>query len=367
MTSKILFILAFLFLAFDLWAEAIPDFSQKGSLKVEVLEFRDLWDSSRAEVTKRKRFRILRQSPSQSEGGKGRNIPIKVHLPSSGGPYPVVLISHGAGGNWDTHYAQANHLASHGYVVMCLEHVGSNTERMKSGIRLFQNLKEMIHDSTEVLGRPKDMSFALDQATDWNRNHPKLKSRLDVSKVSAMGHSFGAFTVMALSGMKPALDWIQPSIPPGKGLGPDVFDNRLKCGVALSPQGPGDPFFRIESYSSLRIPLMGISGTKDKQQNGEPPSHRYESFNLWPEMQGRNHFLWLANASHLDFTDSTGGAESGRDSSNRADVQTLVRAATLLFFNGCSKGEKSSEKSITSEGLKPYLRGAVSSAEVRSK
>ena len=367
MTSKILFILPFFFLAFDLWAEVIPDFSQKGSLKVEVLEFRDLWDSSRAEVTKRKRFRILRQSPSQSEGGKGRNIPIKVHLPSSGGPYPVVLISHGAGGNWDTHYAQANHLASHGYAVMCIEHVGSNTERMKSGIRLFQNLNEMIHDSTEVLGRPKDMSFALDQATDWNRNHPKLKSRLDVSKVSAMGHSFGAFTVMALSGMKPALDWIQPSIPPGKGLGPDVFDNRLKCGVALSPQGPGDPFFRIESYSSLRIPLMGISGTKDKQQNGEPPSHRYESFNLWPEMQGQNHFLWLTNASHLDFTDSTGGAESGMESSNRADVQRVVRAATLLFFNKCLKLEKNNKKSLTTEGLKPYLTGTITAAEVRSK
>lgn len=367
MTSKILFILAFFFLAFDLWAEAIPDFSQKGSLSVEVMEFRDLWDISRNEVSKPKRFRIFRRSQPQSEGGKGRNILIKVHTPSSGGPYPVVLISHGAGGNWDTHYAQANHLASHGYVVMCLEHVGSNTERMKSGIHLFHNLKEMIHYANEVLGRPKDMSFALDQATEWNRMHPKLKGRFDLSKVGAMGHSFGAFTVMAISGMKPALDWIEPSVSPGKGLGPDVFDNRLKCGIALSPQAPGDPFFLKESYSSLRIPLLGISGTNDKQQNGDPPFARYDSFKLWPEMQGRNHFLWLANASHLDFTDSTGGAEHGRESSNRADVQTLVRAATLFFFNGCLKLDNSSEKILTTEGLKPYLREAVSSAEVRSK
>ena len=367
MTKKIFFILSFVFLAFDLGAEASPDFSQRGGLPVEVMEFRDLWDTSRNGVSKPKRFRLLRRGQSQSDLGKGRNIPVKVHLPSSGGPYPVVLVSHGAGGNWDTHYAQANHLASHGYAVLCLEHVGSNTERMKSGIRLFQNLKEMIHDSTEVLGRPKDVSFALDQATEWNRNHPRMKGRFDLSKVGAMGHSFGAFTAMALSGMKPALDWIVPSVSPGKGLGPDTFENRLKCGVALSPQAPGDPFFLKESYSSLRIPLMGISGTNDKQQNGEPPMARYESFKLWPEMQGRNHFLWLANASHLDFTDSTGGAVHGRDSSNRADVQTLVRAATLLFFNGCLKLDKSSEKLLTSEGLTQYLKGAITGAEVRRK
>jgi predicted dienelactone hydrolase len=367
MAKKILFILGFFFLSFDLWGEARPDFSQKGSLPVEVIEFRDLWDTSRNVVAKPKRFRIFRRNQSQSEGGNGRNIPIKVHAPITGGPYPVVLISHGAGGNWDTHYAQANHLASQGYAVLCLEHVGSNTERMKSGIRLFHNLKKMIHDSTEVLGRPKDMSFAIDQATEWNRSHPKLKGRFDLNKVGAMGHSFGAFTVMAISGMKPALDWIEPSVSPGKGLGPDVFENRLKCGIALSPQGPGDPFFLKESYSSLRIPLMGISGTNDKQQNGEPAIARYESFKLWPEMQGRNHFLWLTNASHLDFTDSTGGAVHGRDSSNRADVQTLVRAATLLFFNGCLKLEKNNEQLLTTEEMKPYLKGTITGAEVRSK
>jgi len=367
MSSKIYCILLFFFLAFNLWAEAVPDFSQKGILEVEVMEFRDLWDTTRTEASKPKRFRRFRRSQTQSEGGKGRKIPIKVHLPGSGGPYPVVLISHGAGGNWDTHYAQANQLASHGYAVLCLEHTGSNTERLKSGIRLFHNLKEMIHDSNEVLGRPKDMSFAMDQATEWNRNHPKLKGRLDLSKVSAMGHSFGAFTVMAISGMKPALDWIEPAVPPGKGLGPDVFDNRLKCGIALSPQAPGDPFFLKESYSSLRVPLLGISGTNDKQQSGDPPIARYDSFSLWPEMSGKNLFVWLANASHLDFTDSTGGAEHGRESSNRADVQTVVRAASLLFFNGCLKGDRSSEKVLTTEGLKHYLRGVISSVEVRRR
>jgi hypothetical protein len=65
---------------------------------------------------------------------------------------------------------------------------------------------------------------------------------------------------------------------------------------------------------------MGISGTKDKQQNGEPPIARYESFKLWPEMQKKNLFVWLGNASHLDFTDSTGGDVQGVSSGLKSTV-----------------------------------------------
>lgn len=369
MTSKLNLIFASFVLALVLQAEVKADFSQIGNFAVEVIEFRDLWDNSRAGNSEKKRFRIFRRRQNETQSTKVRNVPVKLHLPLSSSPlpYPVVLISHGAGGSWDTHYAQAYHLASHGYAALCLEHVGSNTERLKSGLRVLKNLKDMIHDSEEVLGRPRDLSFILDQIEEWNRHHPKLKGRFDLNRVGVMGHSFGAFTVMAVSGMKPALDWIEPKVGLGKGLGPDVFEKRFKCGIALSPQAPGDPFFLRDSYSTLRIPLMGISGTHDKQQNGNPPMARYESFKLWPEMSGKNLFVWLENASHLDFTDSTGGKEHGRDSSNRADVQTLVRAATVLFFKSCLNQDVSSEKLLTTDGLKPYLRGKISSAEVRSK
>lgn len=341
--------------------------STDGSLKVEVLEFRELRDSTREAAPKPTRFRIFRRNRSAPETGQGRKVPIKLHIPTSGGPYPVVIISHGAGGNWDTHYAQAKYLASHGYAVLCVEHVGSNTERMKSSIRILHNLKEMIHDSHEVLGRPKDVSFAINQATQWNQEHQKLKGRFDLSHVGVMGHSFGAFTTMVVTGMRPALDWIEPKVAPGSGLGPNLSDERVKCGIALSPQAPGDPFFLKESYSSLRVPLMGISGTKDKQQNGEPPIARYESFKLWPEMQKKNLFVWLGNASHLDFTDSTGGDVQGRESSSRADVQNVVRPATLMFFNKCLKNDNSPSALMTTESLKPYIRGEINSIEVLSK
>ena len=238
---------------------------------------------------------------------------------------------------------------------------------MKDGIRIFQNLKKMIHDSNEVMNRPKDMSFGLDQATQWNENHEKIKGKLNLKQVGIMGHSFGAYTALAVGGARPALDWLEPKIEPGSGLGPSLFDSRVKCGIALSPQGPGDPFFNKESYSTIRIPMLGISGTKDQQQNGDPPLARLESFRLWPTMNQASVFLWLTNAGHLDFTDSTGGESNGMKTANRAQVQKVVRAASLLFFNSCLKKDISANSRLSISGLNPYLSGSINGLQVLRK
>ena len=366
------------------------DLSTRGVLTVETYEFANLSDTNRPSIeTSPQHRRPLRDLFSQSTPDKNdsprhrrplrdlfsqstpdkneRKVPIKIHAPAGTGPFPIVIVSHGAGGNWDTHYAQAQHLASHGYMVLCLEHVGSNTDRMKQGIRLMDNINRMIRDANEVLGRPEDVSFAIDRATEWNESHEKLRGRFDLKRIGVIGHSFGAFTTMAVCGMRPALDWLEPSVPPGKGLGPDLHDTRVTCGVALSPQGADEPFFIRESFASLRTPLLAISGTEDKQQGGLPPLNRYQSFALWPESQGRNKFIWLANAHHLDFTDSEGAEQHGLRSATRNEVQPTTKAATLLFFNIHLKGDAHAEQLLTTNGLKPYLRGSVNSVEVRSK
>jgi predicted dienelactone hydrolase len=338
--KALLFLICFQFVV---RAISAADLSSSGPFKVTIMEFPELTDAHR----------------------ENRKVPIKVHLPDGRELCPIVVISHGAGGDWDTHFAQAQHLASHGYAVLCMEHIGSNLERMRQGLRFMNNLNAMIRDSTEVLGRPKDVSFALDRAAEWNRSHSKLRGRLDLQHAGVMGHSFGAFTTMVVCGMRPALDWITPRVEPGKGLGPVLRDHRVKCGVALSPQGADEPFFIRESFASLKVPLLGISGTEDRQQGGLPASNRRDAFKLWPD--GAHLFVWLTNARHLDFTDSTGSSRRAMSSPTREDVQPIVRAATLLFFNAHLKADSQAVKQLTGGLLKPYLRGAVTSVEVLSK
>ena len=319
------------------------DYSKAGEYLVNVMEFKNNIDINRT-----------------------RNVPIKVHYPTEKGIYPLVIISHGAGGDWDTHFALAHHLATHGFIVFCLEHIGSNSKMLKRSIRLFKNLNDMIHDGNEVLGRPKDVSYAINQAMIWNQSNEILKGKIDLENIGVLGHSFGAYTSMAIAGMKPALDWLEPRTNFGNGLGDDMKDKRVKACIALSPQGVGEPFFVKESFSSLSTPLLGISGTEDKQQGGLLPVGRYNAFDYWSST-GNNIFVWLSNAHHLDFTDSEGGETHGMNSKNRKEVEKVVRATALLYFNKHLKNDNIASALITNNGLKPYLSGEVNSVEVRNK
>jgi polyhydroxybutyrate depolymerase len=304
--------------------------------------------------------------PNLVDPARNRKVPITVHAPSSGGPFPVIVVSHGAGGDRDTHFGQAQDLASHGYVVLCVEHVGSNRERLKAGgLRIMKTVEAMTRDSGEVLARPRDISFALDRATEWYVSHGKLKGKLDLARIGVMGHSFGAYTTMAVCGMRPALDWLTPRVEPGKGLGPDLHDARIRCGVALSPQSPGEPFFLAESFATLQVPLLGISGSKDTQQAGRTPAERNDAFALWPK--GGHVFVWLSNAQHNDFTSSSGTTGASLPSTTRDEVQPIVRAATRAFLDLHLKSDASAAKTLSFEALKPMLHGAIDGVEVLTK
>lgn len=323
-------------------SESLPCPAAHGHFAVKSVAFDELADSAR----------------------RGRRVPVKVHLPIAGGSCPVVVVSHGGGGNWDANFAQARHLASHGFAVLCLEHVGSNTGRLKAGIRFRDNLKAMTRDTAEVLGRPIDVRFALDRAAEWNRSHKDLKNRLDPGRIGVLGHSFGAFTALAVSGARPALDWLRPVVPPGKGLGPDLGDPRVTACVALSPQGPGEPFFLEDSFAGLARPVLGISGSQDRQQEA-PPENRRRFFALSPP--GDKIFIWLANADHLAFSDPSGSGRSGLPSRSRSGVQPIVRAATLLFFDHHLRGNRAAGWALSEETLRPLLGGVVDGLDIQRK
>lgn len=289
------------------------DLSSHGSLQTSEMDFPALTDPAR----------------------NNRRVPMKVHVPLGLGPFPIVIASHGAGGNRDGNFAQARHLATHGYMVVCIEHVGSNTKLvMSGGLRVGKTVAAMTRNSQEVLNRPKDVRFAIDQVIRWNREHDQLRGKFDRERVGMMGHSFGAFTTLVVCGARPALDWMKPRVGTGQGLGPNLFDERIRCGVAFSPQGPGDPFFLEESYASIQVPLLGVSGSKDKQQNFEP-EHRKRSFQYWPA--GDRYLLWINNANHMSFSDSTGSKRRRKSRfsellvSRREDVQRISRGHSDLL------------------------------------
>lgn len=69
--------------------------------------------------------------------------------PADGGPFPLVVLSHGFSGNPEWYRTIAEHLASHGFVVVAPEHLESDW------------LSDVVPAS---LSRPADVSVAIDYA-----------------------------------------------------------------------------------------------------------------------------------------------------------------------------------------------------------
>lgn len=323
-------------------------FDRDGPFNVTTFEFRGLKDAKRND----------------------RPVPIKVHCPEAAGPFPLVIISHGGAGNWDSNVTQATRLASHGYVVLCPEHVYSNTARVREYMRgrggrmrtrFMEALQRITTDPNAVLQRPRDISFAIDTALKWNASESPLKGKIIPDKIAVMGHSFGAYTTLVVCGARPILDYLEPRVEPGKGLAPDLSDARVTVGLVMSPQGPGCTFFNERSYKTINRPLFCLSGSRDLGKSATatllPPSNRKKAFDLIPP--GKKTLLWLENADHLAFSYNP-GARIQLPSPARNDAQRISKAVMVLFCDAWLKNSAQARAALNKETMSALCGDVVS-------
>lgn len=105
---------------------------------------------------------------------------------SSKKKFPLLLMSHGHGGDRRERTWLADALAKKGCVVASVEHFGDTWDT-------FDPLT-----STKFWERPKDVSFAL----DCLEKDPFLKEQVDFERVGMVGYSMGGMTGLALVGAK---------------------------------------------------------------------------------------------------------------------------------------------------------------------
>ena len=103
------------------------------------------------------------------------------------GRYPLVVISHGTGGDFAGHVDTAVALARAGFVVAALTHAGDNwRDRSRA---------------TQVETRPPALSALISyMLSDWPGH-----AAIDPDRIGAFGFSAGGFTVLAAAGGRPGL------------------------------------------------------------------------------------------------------------------------------------------------------------------
>jgi predicted dienelactone hydrolase len=271
-----------------------------------------------------------------------RVVPYKLYIPTNAqGPRPVVIFSHGLGGNRDGAVYLLRHLAENGYAAIAVQHPGSDTPAVFGKLQPedVANLdraavREKLRDSLSpqtAADRFRDIPFALDQLERMNAGDARLRGRLDLSRVGMSGHSYGSITTLALAGQ---------SFMGGRM---SFADQRIKAAIAYSPSKPrrGNA---AEAFASIRVPTFHMTGTEDKNpfDPNEPATTRQEPYRAIATAD--KFLLVFEGGDHMIFS---GRAFRGGPRPNDAKFHALIQKASLAYWDAYLMGNADAKAYLT--------------------
>lgn len=330
-------------------APPVSPYSKPGPHKVQslLLDWTDPARDNRAVPVK-----VYFPSPEQSPGTPG-------NTPSTSAPLPIIIFSHGLGGSREGYIYLGEHWASHGYVVIHPQHLGSDTEVWKGQKEPLKAMRESIRDPQNALNRPKDVTFIIDRLALLNTSEGPLKGRLDATRIGISGHSFGAFTTLSSAG--------QTLMGP-LGRSMNLGDKRIKSAIAMSPQPPSKPLpdDRLhEPYDTITIPMLHMTGTEDKSVVSDTtPQQRRIPFDHTRNAPA--YLLTLTGGDHMVFSGRRRGeidrllGQGRRDDAGKRDdhFRTLILDSSTAFWDATLKNSDKAAEHLHDNG--PFQRALAS-------
>jgi len=278
------------------------------------------------------------------DAARSRDIPVRVYLPAAAAAAPVVLFSHGLGGSRSNNAYLANHWAARGYVVVALQHAGSDEEVLK-GSRSVQRVAALKKAaSTEnLLRRLDDVRAVLDELTRWQAEsgHP-LRGRLNLTRIAMSGHSFGALTTQGVTGQRFPI------------LGTTRTDPWIKAAVILSPSAPHDGDAK-RAFGDVTAPWLLMTGTKDVAEVGDATLE--DRLAVFPALSSRTdgYELVLDGAEHNAFGDSP--VRRGQSTRNPAHHRA-IQAISTAFLDAHLREQSPARSWLRSDGPRTVLQAA---------
>jgi len=284
---------------------------------------------------------------------RNRDVPVKIYYPVAPrtgvtASFPVIVFSHGLGGSREGYSYLGQYWAGAGYVSVHVQHAGSDSEILRSA-RPLQGLLKAESDPQVALNRPLDISFAIDRLTALNSDPSfALQGRLDLGRLGVAGHSFGAFTTMAVAGAH----------LPVMGTDLRYADPRVKAAIAMSTPSNRSSDTDAE-FDAVHIPVFHMTGTKDESTGGARESdqatvgHTSAAQRTLPYRHTRN-----APADLLVFTGGDHMVFSGRLAGSRPadkEFQTRICRGSVAFWDAWLKGDPAARQ---------WLEGGAFAAEV---
>ena len=188
-----------------------------------------------------------------------------------------MIYSHGSGGLRYVASFFTELLASHGFVVASVDHVGNTAIESIAGTETPREVN--------ARNRVLDVQFLItEMLASSDAAEGQFSGTVDAESIGVSGHSFGGFTTLASVGGY-ATD-----------LGDVAGDDRVDALVAMAPASGINSDAELEAVD---VPTLLLSGTEDTTTPIDPDTEK-----AWDLVSGRP--LWrvdLTDAGHQSFTD----------------------------------------------------------------
>jgi predicted dienelactone hydrolase len=198
------------------------------------------------------------------------------------GRRPLIAFSHGYGGHRRQSTFLCTHLASHGYVVAAVDHVGNTVLDVLQGILMLQgggtrpDPRAVLREFIEA--RPADVSCTIDRLLEGVAG---LEHLVDPERIGMAGHSFGGWTTLAVTARDRRIRAALPLAPAGGASSLPVEPLRETVDFAWGREVP--TLFVVADRDSL-LPLAGME-------------------DLFARTPSAKRMVVLQNADHMHFCD----------------------------------------------------------------
>ena len=219
-------------------------------------------------------------------------------------PFPLIIFSHGSGGQPNNATFLTEHLASWGYIVAAPPHPGNTSDDC-----IICPIDVIIRSAGQRL---KDVPFVLDKLLSLRDEPSSTVGRIiDGERTAIAGHSFGGWTAIFMA--------------PG-----DRFD----VSIAMAP---GEPRLALEPARKITSPALIIAGEKDEIVN---PDHVRDLVAEVPDSTPLT-YVSYPEGHHLTFIDNCLGCT---DALSEGEGHVLTLRYVVSFLQLHLRGEAAYEQ-----------------------
>lgn len=285
----------------------------------------------------------------------------------SSAPYPLVVLSPGFALGSTSYAWLAEHLASHGFVVVSPEHA-----ELLDPAELWRS----------TIMRPRDIQTLTDVVADQTaRETGALKGLVDMRHTAIVGHSYGGYTALAAAGarlnateFRDSCERLEGPDDPGTflcdALIPHIQDMEALAGIDAATDGVWPPLANVRfdaaislagdaamfgptGLAELTVPLMTIGGTADQDSpyrwsTAFAYDHSSSARKMEVGLEGAEHFVFTGPCQRVRlFMTITPTGFCSDPAWDRGEAHAVIAHYTTAFLRAELTGDDSAAADLT--------------------